>query len=169
MSTRIIDNNEEERRMNINKSSNEIWKAWQNYSGFENRSFRFTEDMRPLFYKWLGITSDSYVLDAGCGTGVFARYLAADIIGGRIDGFDINQGFIEYGNKKLKELNLTEKVTLRLDDGFNLSISDNPPFFKYSISYPSFPQSKTNTRSILRIERVFVFVNMMFLLCPATQ
>ena len=42
--------------MGIDKSSNEIWKAWQNYSGFENRSFRFTEDMRPLFYKWLGIT-----------------------------------------------------------------------------------------------------------------
>ena len=80
--------------MSINNSSNEIWKAWQSYSGFENRSFRFTEDMRPLFYKWLGITPDSYVLDAGCGTGVFARYLAADITNGHVVGFDINQGFI---------------------------------------------------------------------------
>ena len=111
--------------MSINNSSNEIWKAWQSYSGFENRSFRFTNDMRPLFYKWLGITPDSYILDAGCGTGVFARYLAADIIDGHVDGFDINPGFIEFGIQKLKELNLFDKVTLRLDDGFNLSIPDN--------------------------------------------
>lgn len=111
--------------MSINKSSNEIWTSWQSYSGFENRSFRFTDDMRPLFYKWLGITPDSYVLDAGCGTGVFARYLAADIRNGHVDGFDINQGFIEYGKEKLKELGLSEKVTLMLDDGFNLSYPDN--------------------------------------------
>lgn len=111
--------------MKINNSSNEIWKAWQSYSGFENRSFRFTDDMRPLFYKWLAITPTSYVLDAGCGTGVFARYLAADIDGGHVDGFDINQGFIEYGNQKLGELGLTDKVSLRIDDGFNLSTADN--------------------------------------------
>lgn len=111
--------------MGINKSSNEIWKAWQSYSGFENRSFRFTEDMRPLFYKWLGITPDSYILDAGCGTGVFARYLAKDITTGHVDGFDINQGFIEYGTQKLKEMDLSGKVTLRLDDGFDLSTPDN--------------------------------------------
>ena len=111
--------------MNINKSSNEIWMSCQSYSGFENRSFRFTDDMRPLFFKWLGITPSSYILDAGCGTGVFARYLAADIMDGHVDGFDINQGFIEYGTKKLKDLNLSDKITLRLDDGFNLSIPDN--------------------------------------------
>ena len=85
----------------INKSSNDIWKSWQNYSGFENRAFRFIDDMRPIFYKWLGITPESYVLDAGCGTGVFARYLAADLNGGHIDGFDINEGFIEFGRKNL--------------------------------------------------------------------
>ena len=111
--------------MSINKSSNEIWMSWQSYSGFENRSFRFTDDMRPLFFKWLGITPDSYILDAGCGTGVFARYLAADITNGHVDGFDINQGFIEYGTQKIEELNLSDKVTLRLDDGFNLSTPDN--------------------------------------------
>lgn len=111
--------------MTINTCSNEIWKAWQNYSGFENRSFRFTDDMRPLFYKWLGITPDSYVLDAGCGTGVFTRYLAVDMDRGHMEGFDINPGFIEYGRKKLIELGLTNKVSLKIDDGFQLSYSDN--------------------------------------------
>ena len=111
--------------MSVNTASNEIWKAWQNYSGFESRSYRFTEDMRPLFFRWLGITPDSYVLDAGCGTGVFARYLAADLDGGHIEGFDINPGFIEYGRQKLKELGLADKVTLTLDDGFQLSYPDH--------------------------------------------
>ncbi|MBQ7322235.1 MAG: methyltransferase domain-containing protein [Clostridia bacterium] len=109
----------------INDSSNEIWKAPQSHSGFENRSFRFTEEMRPLFYRWLGISPDSYVLDAGCGTGVFARYLAAGMEGGHVDGFDINAGFIEYGRKKLEELGLSARVTLTLDDGFHLSYADN--------------------------------------------
>lgn len=111
--------------MIINNSSNEIWKAWQSYSGFENRSFRFTDDMRPLFFKWLGISPDSYVLDAGCGTGVFARYLATGLSSGHVDGFDINKEFIEYGKQKLQELQLAEKVSLKLDDGFNLSYRDN--------------------------------------------
>ncbi len=109
----------------INKSSNDIWRSWQNFSGFENLSFRFTDDMRPLFYKWLGITPESYVLDAGCGTGVFMRYLVSDLNGGHIDGFDINERFIEYGKAKLDELSLTDKVTLTLDDGFDLSFKDN--------------------------------------------
>ena len=109
----------------MNNSSNAIWKAQQNYSGFENRAFRFTDDMRPLFFKWLGISSDSYVLDAGCGTGVFTRYLAAGLDKGHIDGFDINEGFIEYGIRKLQELQLTEKVSLKVDDGFALSCDDN--------------------------------------------
>ena len=111
--------------MKINDSSNEIWSAQQSYSGFENRSFRFTEDMRPLFYRWLGIAPDSYVLDAGCGTGVFTRYLAAGLEGGHVDGFDINPGFIAYGRQKLEELGLSDKVTLTLDDGFRLSYADN--------------------------------------------
>ena len=111
--------------MTVNDSSNEIWKAWQSHSGFENRSFRFTEDMRPLFYRWLGIAPDSYVLDAGCGTGVFARYLAAGMEGGHVDGFDINPGFVEYGRQKLAEMGLSERVTLTLEDGFRLSYADN--------------------------------------------
>ena len=111
--------------MKINNSSNEIWEKQQSYSSFENRAFRFTDDMRPLFFKWLGISPDSYVLDSGCGTGVFTRYLAAGLDSGHIDGFDINQGFIEYGNQKLRELQLADKVSLSQEDGFHLSYGDN--------------------------------------------
>jgi len=43
-----------------------------NYEGFEERTYRFTNEMLPLFFKWLGINENSHVLDAGCGTGVFS-------------------------------------------------------------------------------------------------
>ena len=46
----------------VSKSSKQIWKTRNNHLGFENRSFRFTDEMRPLFFKWLGITTDSYFL-----------------------------------------------------------------------------------------------------------
>ena len=109
----------------MNTSSNEIWKAWQGYKDFELREHRFREEMRPIFYHYLGITPDSSILDAGCGTGVFGRYLAKDLQKGHVTGFDINEGFIDFGKLRLKELSLDDKVTLELDDGFNLHYADN--------------------------------------------
>ena len=109
----------------MDKSSNQIWEKWQNYKGFEQRSYRFTDDMRPLFFKWLGINEQSHILDAGCGTGVFGRYLAAGLTTGQVTGFDINEGFIEHGKERLKELFLSDKITLELADGFNLHYADN--------------------------------------------
>jgi len=109
----------------MDTSSNKIWKEWQSYKGFEQRAYRFTDEMRPLFFKWLGINENSHILDAGCGTGVFGRYLAEGLTGGKVTGFDINEGFIEYGKERLKELSLSGKVNLELADGFNLHYSDD--------------------------------------------
>lgn len=109
----------------MNTSSNEIWKVWQDYKDFELRAHRFREEMRPIFYHYLGITPDSSILDAGCGTGVFGRYLAKGLQKGHVTGFDINEGFIDFGKRKLKELSLDVMVTLELDDGFNLHYADN--------------------------------------------
>ncbi|MCL2773498.1 MAG: class I SAM-dependent methyltransferase [Oscillospiraceae bacterium] len=109
----------------MNTSSNEHWEKWQNYKGFEQRAYRFTAEMLPLFFKWLGINEHSRILDAGCGTGVFGRYLAGGLTDGQITGFDINEGFIEHGKERLKELFLSDKVTLELADGFNLHYADN--------------------------------------------
>ena len=109
----------------MDTSSNQIWQEWQSHKGFEQRAYRFTDDMRPLFFKWLGIHENSRILDAGCGTGVFGRYLAKDLTNGHVTGFDINEGFIEHGKERLKELSLSDKVTLELADGFNLHYADN--------------------------------------------
>ena len=109
----------------MNTNSNKIWTEWQSYKGFEQRAYRFTDEMLPLFFKWLGINQHSHILDAGCGTGVFGRYLAGRLTNGQVTGFDINEGFIEYGKERLKELSLSGKVRLELADGFNLHYADN--------------------------------------------
>lgn len=109
----------------MNTSSNEIWRAPQNPGPFETRSHRFREEMRPLFFQWLGIAPDSRVLDGGCGSGVFTRYLAKGLKGGHITGFDINEGFVAYGKQRAAELGLQDRMTLEVADGFALGYADN--------------------------------------------
>ena len=103
-----------------NTSSNEYWLSTTNYQSFELRAHRFRPEMLPLFYKWLGITPESTVLDGGCGSGVFTRYLASGLTTGHITGFDINQTFIEYAGTKA-----SDKMTLDIADGYNLHYADN--------------------------------------------
>ena len=109
----------------MNTSSNEIWKAPLNPGPFESRSHRFRVEMRPVFFQWLGIAPDSRVLDGGCGSGVFTRYLAKGLKGGHITGFDINEGFIAYGKQKAAELGLQDRMTLEIADGFALGYADD--------------------------------------------
>ncbi len=109
----------------IDTSSNEIWKAAQRPDSFETRSHRFREEMRPVFFEWLGITPECSVLDGGCGSGVFTRYLAQGLLSGHITGFDINEGSIEFGRKKAKELDLDRRMTLETADGFSLHYVDD--------------------------------------------
>jgi ubiquinone/menaquinone biosynthesis C-methylase UbiE len=101
------------------------WRTTQNYQSFELRSHRFRDEMLPVFYKWLGINETSKVLDGGCGSGVFTRYLAKGLTTGHITGFDINETFIEFGKEKIKNLGLSEKAKLEFADGYRLHYSDN--------------------------------------------
>lgn len=109
----------------IDTSSNEIWQAAARPDSFEIRAHRFREEMRPVFFEWLGITPESSVLDGGCGSGVFTRYLAKGLNVGHITGFDINRGAIEYGRKKAEELGLKNRMTLETADGFSLHYGDD--------------------------------------------
>jgi SAM-dependent methyltransferase len=106
-------------------SSSTIWSAAQRPDTFESRSHRFREEMRPVFCQWLGISPESKVLDGGCGSGVFTRYLAQGLTTGHITGFDINPGFVEYGRRKARELGLADKMTLEPADGFALHYEDS--------------------------------------------
>ena len=109
----------------IDDSSSAYWKSTTNYQSFELRAHRFRDDMLPVFSKWLGISEASKVLDGGCGSGVFTRFLAEGLTTGHITGFDVNETFIAFGNEKIKELGLDNKVTLEVADGYRLHYPDD--------------------------------------------
>lgn len=109
----------------MNNKSNEIWMKESNFDNWELRKHRFPEEACPLFYQYLGVTPESYILDGGCGTGVFTRYLAGGLRTGKVIGFDISRHLIDYGNQKIAEENLTEVCQLIEADGFNLPFEDN--------------------------------------------
>jgi len=105
--------------------SNEIWKNESNYSNWELRKHRFTEEMRPIFFQYLGITPESNVLDGGCGTGVFTRYIARGLKSGRILGFDISKNLVDYGNIRIADEKLSGICKLVEADGFELPFVEN--------------------------------------------
>lgn len=106
------------------QGSNEVWKGMTDWTSFETRAFRFREEMRPLFFHYLGITPQSRVLDAGCGTGAFTRYLAKGLDGGHITGFDINEAFIQEGCSLAKAEGLQPRMRLDVADGLALPFED---------------------------------------------
>jgi ubiquinone/menaquinone biosynthesis C-methylase UbiE len=105
--------------------SNEIWKIESNYTNWELRKHRFTEEMRPVFFQYLGITPESYVLDSGCGSGVFTRYIARGLEGGKIIGFDISKSLVDYGNARIADEKLSDTCTLVEADGTDLPFAEN--------------------------------------------
>ena len=119
--------------------SNEIWKNESNYSNWELRKHRFMDEMRPIFFQYIGITPNSSVLDSGCGTGVLTRYIAHGLkigcIGeqlaqpttspGKIIGFDISKNLVDYGNTRVTDENLSDVCKLIEADGFNLPFEEN--------------------------------------------
>lgn len=119
--------------------SNEIWKNERNCNNWELRKHRFTDEMRPIFFQYLGITPNSSVLDGGCGTGVLTRYIAhglkAGCMGeqqaelatscGKIIGFDISKNLVDYGNIRVADEQLSEVCRLIEADGFQLPFEEN--------------------------------------------
>ena len=110
----------------MDTSSNEIWINADNFDDFEtSRPLLFRDDMRETFFKWFRIKPNHKVLDGGCGPGVLTRFIAKGLDTGKVTGFDISKHFVEYGNKKIAEENLSDRAGIVLDDGFNLSFADN--------------------------------------------
>lgn len=105
-------------------SSTTFWKNAMNYESFELRAHRFRPELRPVFFQWLGIAPGSRVLDGGCGSGVFTRYLAEGLTDGHITGFDVNARFVEYGNAQLAKRGLTDRAALEVADGYHLHYPD---------------------------------------------
>ena len=63
----------------------------------------------------MGITSDSHVLEIGCGWGGFAEYVAKEI-GAKITGLTISREQLEFAQKRIKRENLEDRVELKFQD-----------------------------------------------------
>lgn len=109
----------------MDRRSNEIWKSENNFNNWELRKHRFEETMRPVFFQYLGITPDANMLDGGCGTGVFTRYLARGLNKGKITGFDISKYLVEFGNDRIVEEELSGVCKLIEADGFALPFAES--------------------------------------------
>ena len=55
------------------------------------------------------------ILDLGCGKG-FPSLLLASVFGVRVEGFDINENYVEYANSRARMLNLSHRVKYTCKD-----------------------------------------------------
>ena len=72
----------------------------------------------------LEVTPEEYVLDAGCGTGLTACYLAKTV-GCRIMGVDINAQMISKARLRAEKEGVSHLVEFKVADVYNLPFSDN--------------------------------------------
>jgi ubiquinone/menaquinone biosynthesis C-methylase UbiE len=74
---------------------------------------------------FLGLTPGMKIVDVGCGTGDFTRYLAR-LISGKcaIIGVDIRAANIRTAEKQTKKEGLAGKITFRKGDVYNIPVED---------------------------------------------
>ena len=107
-------------------SSNAVWINANQFDGFElSRPQLFREETRELLFQYFRLKPSDNVLDGGCGTGILTRFIAKGLTSGTATGFDLSKNFVEYGNNKIREENLSHKAKVVLEDGFALSFSDD--------------------------------------------
>ncbi len=96
-----------------------------NYDGL-NRVISFGIDIswRQKVLKLVAEQKPNSVLDIATGTGDLA-ILMAQTSAKKIVGIDISKGMIDVGHKKIKEQNLTKKITFQIADSENLPFQDN--------------------------------------------
>ncbi|MFH0851107.1 MAG: methyltransferase domain-containing protein [Candidatus Bathyarchaeota archaeon] len=70
------------------------------------------------------ITENTKVLEVGCGTGGNACYLA-NRYGCTVVGVDIAEHMVEYAQRRADELGLTDRVSFRVGDAYNLEFPDD--------------------------------------------
>ncbi len=91
----------------------------------ETRSFvEALERMNSVLLEIAGVKNEDRVLDAGCGVGGTAFFIASKT-GARVTGITISEKQFEYANKKREELKLDHLVDFGLEDYTDTSFADN--------------------------------------------
>ena len=87
------------------------------------------------------ITSDSYILDVGCGVGVTPSYLAKTI-GCKVVGVDINPGMIKRSQERAQQEKLTHLLEFKTADAQDLPFPDETFDAVITESVTAFPEDK---------------------------
>src|SRR2546428_12351100 len=81
--------------------------------------------IKQMHSTFLGLKPGMKIVDVGCGTGDFTRYLAS-LISGKcaIIGVDIRAANIRTAEKQTKKEGLAGKITFRKGDAYNIPVED---------------------------------------------
>ncbi len=86
------------------------------------RKFLIPEELRPVILQSCGVTKGTKVLDVGCGTGFFCRYLAEGEAEAKVTGLEYEKSFVEYAKKDAQSKNLD--ITFLQGDAHELPFED---------------------------------------------
>ena len=91
--------------------------------------FKYSDIFNPvspntllLAGKLAQLTQNMIVLDLGCGKGS-PSLLWASVFGVRVEGYDINENYVEYANSRAKMLNLSHRAKYTREDVRELRLS----------------------------------------------
>lgn len=130
---------------------------WSKY--FQNPTFMemtrkaiLSEDLRPLIMKYCRVAPGMDVLDIGCGTGCFTRYLAEGMPHLNITGIDTDAVFIEQARITAQEQGMSERVEFMVEDACDLPFMDH--CFDAVVSHTFFTSVHKPKKALLEMIRV---------------
>ena len=101
--------------------------SWSKY--FQNptyleltRKYLISEELRPVILNYCGIQNEAKVLDVGCGTGYFSRFIAEGNSTVHVFGLEFEQTFVEYAREEAREKSLD--ISFLQGDALHLPFED---------------------------------------------
>lgn len=131
-----------------------LWsKYFQNPTFMEiTRKVLLSEDLRPLIMKYCRISQGTKLLDVGCGTGCFTRYLAAGAENLKITGIDTDAVFIQQAQKAAQDKGMTDSLEFIVGDACMLPFPENS--FDIVVSHTFFTSVEEPKKALAEMMRV---------------
>lgn len=114
------------------------------------RKFLIMEEMQPHIRKFCHIEKGMKVLDVGCGTGFFSRFLLGNSSDLEVTGVDMDDTFIEFAKEKSRRLN--QNITFIKGDGLELPFQDNS--FEVVVSHTFLTSIPDPKKALEEMQRV---------------
>lgn len=124
---------------------------WSTY--FQNPTFMemsrktiLSEEYRPIILQYCRLKKNQEILDVGCGTGSFTRYLGEGEIPLSLTGIDTEARFIQEAIRIVQERTIEDRISFLEADACDLPFSENR--FDHVVSHTFFT-SVTNPKGAL--------------------